>query len=116
MAPPDPPPPPERWLRPRMRFMFILLPSSFPIVGGPGECRAPDMGFPGSSLVQPRSIGVDGDTRRTLNSAFAIQGAAMPHPCHLVTVHASRGPAKQFFRDLPRQDDSAGCFRQIQAK
>jgi hypothetical protein len=48
--PPPPPPLPPRWLRPRMRFMFILLPSRFPVDDPSralsGRTRIPT-GFPG---------------------------------------------------------------------
>src|SRR4051794_2703722 len=93
-----------------MRFIFILMPSCFPVVGRPfGRSGGPVQASPGYAPGQPHSIGVGRDTRRVtitnLRDGDSCHAAPLSRPppytadptvpnnffSHVVTHRAERG-------------------------
>src|SRR4051812_5185777 len=101
-----------------MRFMFILLPSCFPIGGGPVEDAGhPIWTSPGSSLGQPRSISVDNGMQKPHSirpsrprvSARGTPATKLPYT-RLLTL------PNNFFAIRASEDHRARNFCKIEAK
>src|SRR5580692_715856 len=101
-----------------MRFMFILLPSCFPIVGGP-------VGVSGAPEERPRGNPWANHDPSTLMMAREgllqsdLRDPRRRHAAPLPLGYRTRvsRPCQTFFSAIqPCQDDSSGNFRQIPAK